>query len=179
MLPRSFPALGLTVLTSLIATAPFVQASEPRVLPSLSNPSPPQNYRVPILENAHLVLNLTQRQVTLFRGNQMVRRYPVAVGKPGWETPTGRFQVKTKVRNPPWKSPFNGAVIPAGHPRNPLGQRWIGFWTNGKNWIGFHGTPNRGSVGTAASHGCVRMYDEDINELFERVTVGTPIMVKR
>lgn len=64
-------------------------------------------------------------------------------------------------------------------PDNPLGTRWLGFWTNGKNWIGFHGTPNRASVGSAASHGCVRMYDEHIQELFELVAVGTPVKVTR
>ena len=179
MLDRSSIAIGLTVFISVLAASPATQASEPNVIAPISKQSHAQAYRVPLLENTHLVLNITQRKVTLMRDTQVIKSYPVAVGKPGWETPTGQFQVKTKVRNPPWKSPFDGSVIQGGHPHNPLGGRWIGFWTDGKNWVGFHGTPNRDSVGSAASHGCVRMYNEDITELFEQITVGTPVIVKR
>ncbi|MFQ3679539.1 MAG: L,D-transpeptidase, partial [Pseudanabaenaceae cyanobacterium] len=70
-------------------------------------------------------------------------------------------------------------VIPAGDPENPLGDRWIGFWTDGKNWSGFHGTPNPRSVGTAASHGCLRMFNEDIRELFGWVSTLTVVEVHR
>jgi lipoprotein-anchoring transpeptidase ErfK/SrfK len=78
---------------------------------------------------------------------------------------------------PAWKNPFTGDVIPGGDPDNPLGKYWIGFWTNGKDWSGFHGTPNRDSVGTAASHGCIRMYNEDIAELFAQVSPATVVQV--
>jgi lipoprotein-anchoring transpeptidase ErfK/SrfK len=58
-----------------------------------------------------------------------------------------------------------------------LGERWIGFWTDGQDTIGFHGTPNVKSIGTAASHGCVRMYNQDVRVLFDLVKVGTPVQV--
>ncbi|MEB3118669.1 MAG: L,D-transpeptidase, partial [Limnothrix sp.] len=61
---------------------------------------------------------------------------------------------------------------------NPLGVRWIGFWTNGDNSIGFHGTPNPELIGQAVSHGCVRMRNEDIVDLFDRVTEGMPVRVE-
>lgn len=67
--------------------------------------------------------------------------------------------------------------MPPG-PDNPLGERWIAFWTDGTNVIGFHGTPNRDSVGRAASHGCVRMYNEDVRELYDIVSTGTPVTVE-
>ena len=72
---------------------------------------------------------------------------------------------------------MTGKSIPGGTPGNPLGKYWIGFWTDGKNWIGFHGTPNPETVGTAASHGCLRMYNKDIEELFKVVSLGTLVTV--
>ena len=124
-----------------------------------------------------LRISLSQRQVTLYEGETVVKQYPVAVGKSGWETPLGQHRVMQMMRNPAWKSPFDGSVIPAGDPDNPLGQHWIGFWSDGKNVIGFHGTPNPRSVGRAVSHGCVRMHNQHIQELFEQVTVGTLVEV--
>ncbi|MGB3614246.1 MAG: L,D-transpeptidase [Elainellaceae cyanobacterium] len=124
-----------------------------------------------------LVLRLSDRRVYLYRGDDVEVSYPVAVGKGGWETPTGSYEVMTMIEHPSWENPFTGGVIPAG-PDNPLGERWIGFWTDGRNFIGFHGTPNEGSVGRAASHGCVRMYNRDIRELFTLVAVGTSVAVE-
>ena len=82
--------------------------------------------------------------------------------------------------DPAWKHPFDGYIIPARDPENPLGRRWMGFWTDGKNWVGFHGTSNamRPSIGNAASHGCVRMLEEDIQAMFKLVAIGTPVIVK-
>ncbi len=125
-----------------------------------------------------LVLRLSDRRVYLYRGDDVEVSYPVAVGKAGWETPVGSYEVMAMIEDPSWENPFTGAVIPAG-PDNPLGDRWIGFWTDGSNFIGFHGTPNEGSVGRAASHGCVRMYNRDINELFTVVAMGTPVIVEQ
>ena len=81
------------------------------------------------------------------------------------------------IQNPRWIHPFTGKAIPGGSAENPLGRYWIGFWTNGKDWVGLHGTPNAESVRRAASHGCIRMYNKDVEELFHQVTVGTPVVV--
>jgi L,D-transpeptidase ErfK/SrfK len=125
-----------------------------------------------------LVIKLSERRVYLYQDDRVIGHYPIAVGKEKWETPTGNFEVLQMVRNPAWQNPFDGTVIPAGD-GNPLGDRWIGFWTDGKNYIGFHGTPNEETVGRAASHGCIRMLNEDVRNLFERVTVGTPVIVEK
>ena len=93
------------------------------------------------------------------------------------ETPTGSFQIRETVSNPDWRNPFTGAVISSG-PQNPLGPRWIGFWTDGNNSIGFHGTPHPHLIGQAVSHGCVRMRNEDILALFEQVEVGMSVTVE-
>jgi len=125
-----------------------------------------------------LEIKLSQRRVIMYRGGTQVKAYAIAVGRPGWETPKGTFQVRQMFRNPAWVHPLKkGVAIAGGDPENPLGRYWIGFWTDGKNWIGFHGTPNPTSVGTAASHGCIRMYNNDIEELFQKVSVGTEVKV--
>lgn len=124
-----------------------------------------------------LEIDLSRRQVTLYYENMPVKSYPVAVGRPGWETPTGDFQVMQMFQNPIWINPLTGKQISGGHPQNPLGRYWIGFWTNGRDWIGLHGTPDPHSVGRAASHGCIRMHNKDIEELFYLVSLGTIVKV--
>ncbi|NER79224.1 MAG: L,D-transpeptidase [Leptolyngbya sp. SIO1D8] len=124
-----------------------------------------------------LVIRLSERRVYVYRGNEVETSFPVAVGRGGWETPTGEFQVFSMLENPGWTNPFTNEVTPPG-PDNPLGDRWIAFWTDGNNQIGFHGTPNRDSVGSAASHGCIRLYNEHIQELYELVDIGTTVTVE-
>jgi L,D-transpeptidase ErfK/SrfK len=139
-----------------------------------------------------LVLDRSRRLLTVFENGRPLRRFPVAVGMPGWETPVGTFQVMEKTINPVWEHPQKGTHTPAG-PANPLGSRWIGFHQDcqgRRGWdgeqmldikgcvvTGFHGTPNRWTVGRALSHGCVRLHDEDVREVFELVSIGTPVTV--
>jgi lipoprotein-anchoring transpeptidase ErfK/SrfK len=130
-----------------------------------------------LMQVTRLEVSISKRKVTAFHGEIPLKTYPVAVGKEGWSTPIGNHRVLQTIEYPAWQNPFTGDVIPSKDPENPLGDRWIGFWTNGKDWSGFHGTPNRASVGQAASHGCIRMYNEDVRELFSQVTVGTIVRV--
>lgn len=124
----------------------------------------------------NLVLDLSDRKVYVFQGTKQIGSYPVAVGKEGWETPKGDFQVIEMQENPVWQDPWSGEIKKPG-PNTALGLRWIGFWTNGKDTIGFHGTPTVDSIGKAASHGCVRMRNEDVVNLFQKVEMGTPVKV--
>ncbi len=139
-----------------------------------------------------LVLHRGKRQVVVVENGRELRRFPVAVGMPGWETPLGRFQVIEMAPDPVWKHPVSGKLYPPG-PNNPLGSRWIGFHRdcagkrgfNGQQHLevkgcvsaGFHGTPQRESIGLAVSHGCVRMYDENVRDLFDLVRMGTVVTV--
>jgi lipoprotein-anchoring transpeptidase ErfK/SrfK len=131
---------------------------------------------IPIADTVNLILNLKQKQVYVYKGDKVIAKYPVAIGKKGWETPLGEWQVMEKVENPGWTNFKNGTVIKPGK-NNPLGERWIAFWTDGEDVIGFHGTPDVKSVGTAASHGCVRMYNRDVKALYPLVKVGTTVKV--
>lgn len=129
-----------------------------------------------LLANTRLLIKLGERRVYVYQKNQVVTSFPVAIGRDGWETPVGSHQVIQMMHNPVWEHPFTGELVPPGA-NNPLGARWIGFWTDGTNYIGFHGTPNEDSVGRPASHGCVRMYNRDVIKLFQMVKIGTPVDV--
>lgn len=129
-----------------------------------------------VVAKVHLVIRLSDRRVYVYDRDKVTNSFPIAIGRSGWETPAGKFQVIDKIVDPAWEHPFTGEIAPPGVD-NPLGSRWIGFWTDGANYIGFHGTPNPESVGTPASHGCIRMYDKDVISLFEMVRVGTPVEV--
>ena len=129
------------------------------------------------LLNMRLVIKLSKRRVYVYQKNQILTSYPIAIGKAGWETPTGNFQVMQKLSHPTWQHPLTGEIVPPG-PNNPLGDRWISFWTDGTNYIGFHGTPDEELIGQAVSHGCIRMRNQDVRVLFDQVFVGTPVVVK-
>ena len=125
----------------------------------------------------YLLLDLSDRRVYVYKQGQEKSNYPVAIGREGWETPKGEFIILNMERNPSWQNPWTGEVIAPGR-NNPLGEAWIGFWQNGNNQIGFHGTPTPHLIGQAVSHGCVRMYNRDILSLFQHVHLGMTVWVK-
>ncbi|MBW4582651.1 MAG: L,D-transpeptidase [Tildeniella nuda ZEHNDER 1965/U140] len=124
-----------------------------------------------------VVVKLSQRRVYLYRGDRAWAKYPIAIGKRGWETPTGSFRVLSKEKNPVFKSFRTGKLIYPG-PNNPLGVRWIGIWTDGKTQLGFHGTNQEELLGQAVSHGCIRMRNQDVTAMFDQVHLGTTVVVE-
>jgi lipoprotein-anchoring transpeptidase ErfK/SrfK len=143
---------------------------------STTKPVSANNERPPVENVVSLILKLKEKRVYIYRGDKLLNKYPVAIGKKGRETPTGEWQVMEKIKNPAWTSFKTGEVLLPGK-ENPLGSRWIGFWTDGKDMIGFHGTSNIKSIGTAASNGCVRMYNRHVKALYPLVKVGTTVKV--
>lgn len=119
-------------------------------------------------------------RLSLFKKLKRVKVYPIAVGQVGLETPAGLYKIQNKAINPAWHVPNSdwagslaGTVIPGGTPQNPLKSRWLGVYDG----VGVHGTDARGSIGTNASHGCIRMLIEDVEQLYDQVPVGTPIYI--
>ena len=115
----------------------------------------------------------------LFRDLRFYKAYRIAVGRQGLETPSGEYTIDDKQVNPswhvpnsPWAGSLAGQVIPPG-PADPIKARWLGFY----NGAGIHGTDDLGSLGTAASHGCIRMSIPDVEELFDLVPLHTPIYI--
>jgi lipoprotein-anchoring transpeptidase ErfK/SrfK len=131
---------------------------------------------LPPIADVNLVIRLKERKVYVYKGSQIVATYPVAIGKKDRETPTGEWQVMETIINPGWTNFNTGKMMSPGK-NNPLGSRWIGFWTDGKDTIGFHGTNKPDSIGKAVSNGCVRMYDRDVQALYPLVKVGTIVRV--
>ncbi|MBC7516921.1 MAG: L,D-transpeptidase [Alkalinema sp. FL-bin-369] len=127
-------------------------------------------------ESVRLVVQRSQRRVVVYKGKKVVAKYPIAVGKPGWETPIGGFTVINKEEDPIFKSFKTGIIIEPG-PDNPLGVRWIGIWTDGKTQLGFHGTDQPELIGKAVSHGCMRMHNKDVIALYKYVAIGTVVQV--
>ncbi|MEO1395766.1 MAG: L,D-transpeptidase [Cyanobacteria bacterium J06634_5] len=123
-----------------------------------------------------LVLTLSERRLDVYEGDRISVSYPVAVGREGWLTPIGEFTVFQKQADPAWEHPLTGEIVAPG-PQNPLGSRWIGFWTDGTNSIGFHGTPDESVIGSAVSHGCVRMRNDDVLALYDYIGMETPVTV--
>ena len=147
-----------------------------------STPKAPQKQAKsnPVSDSTKVIVDLSDRRVYVYRAERVIASYPTGIGKEGWETPTGSFRVNQKVVNPSWRHPITDKVFPPG-PDSPLGMRWIGFWSDGRNYIGFHGTPkkNYDVVGTAVSHGCLRMRNIDVLVLYKQVGMGTPVEVRR
>lgn len=130
-----------------------------------------------------LLVRQAERRVELYRGGQAVRSWPVAVGTSGYRTPTGMFTIGAKRHRPTWvnSSPDGwGSDMPARigpGPDNPLGVRALNWMRDGRDTlIRFHGTANEASIGQAASHGCVRMLNRDVVELYDLVGSGTVIV---
>jgi lipoprotein-anchoring transpeptidase ErfK/SrfK len=121
-----------------------------------------------------------ERTVRVFDRGKLIRSYKVAVGMPEYPTPYGTFSVQTMQKDPPWNVPNSdwagdlaGKTIPGGSPDNPLKARFIGF----DGSVGFHGTSDIGSLGSAASHGCIRMTVADVKDLYDHVGIGTTVYV--
>jgi murein L,D-transpeptidase YcbB/YkuD len=119
-----------------------------------------------------VMVSLPDRKLVLLEDGQVKKVYPVAVGKAGSPSPTGRFQVVVRLQNPTYYHP--GKVIAPGA-GNPLGNRWIGLNQKG---YGIHGTNEPKSIGKAASHGCIRMTKTDLEELFTLVRVGDEVEIR-
>jgi lipoprotein-anchoring transpeptidase ErfK/SrfK len=126
-----------------------------------------------------VAINRGTYQLTLFKRLKRVKTYTIAVGQQGLETPAGQYTVADKQINPYWHVPMRawagslaGRVIPPG-PQNPLKARWIGIIDG----AGIHGTADIGSLGSSASHGCIRMAVPDVIELFNRTPYGSKIFI--
>jgi lipoprotein-anchoring transpeptidase ErfK/SrfK len=126
-----------------------------------------------------IIVNRGAFHLQLYEDLKPTLDYTIAVGQVGLETPAGLYHIQNKAIDPSWTVPNSawagslaGQVIPPG-PSNPLKARWMGIY----NGAGIHGTDATYSLGTAASHGCIRMAIPDVEELYDHVDVGTPVYI--
>jgi L,D-transpeptidase ErfK/SrfK len=128
-----------------------------------------------------IVINLSELRLFYYTANGEVMTFPIGIGREGWETPTGKTSIASKRRNPTWTPPDSireenpdlPEFVPIG-PDNPLGAYAMN--TGWSNYV-IHGTNRPYGVGKRSSHGCIRLYPEDIETLFHAVSVGTPVTV--
>jgi lipoprotein-anchoring transpeptidase ErfK/SrfK len=127
----------------------------------------------------HAVVDRERFMMYVYLGDVLVRVYPVSTGKPGRETPVGRWLVEVgkKQINPAWTDPDTGKQFYPDDKENPLGERWIGLKgldgnAKGRTGFGIHGTIEPEKIGTAASRGCIRLLNKDVEELYDMLTEG-------
>jgi lipoprotein-anchoring transpeptidase ErfK/SrfK len=135
--------------------------------------------RLAYKNQTYVTIDRSHFKLRLWKKLRLARTYTIAVGRQGLETPAGEYEINDKQVNPswhvpnsPWAGELAGRVIPPG-PDDPIKSRWMGFYSG----AGIHGTEDIGSLGTAASHGCIRMSIPDVEQLFELVPLHTPIYV--
>jgi len=153
-----------TVHTALKKTSPAVNVNDLKKLYGT----------VITVDKAHFKLRL-------FKGLKFSKSYMVAVGQPAYPTPSGQFHIVNKqvdpvwsVPNSPWAGELQGTTVDGGSAANPLKARWMGII----NGVGIHGTGEDSSIGSAASHGCIRMHVADVKDLYPRVPVGTTVLIR-
>ncbi len=116
-----------------------------------------------------IVVSLPDHKLAVLEEDRVLRVYDTAVGAPLTPSPTGAFKIVTRVAHPTWYT--KGRTVPPGA-ANPVGTRWLGLSAKG---YGIHGTNRPASIGHDASHGCIRMRNRDVEELFEMVAVGDAV----
>jgi lipoprotein-anchoring transpeptidase ErfK/SrfK len=128
----------------------------------------------------YLTVNRSTFELKLWKDLELAKTYTVAIGAVGFDTPAGLYSIQNKAVDPAWSVPdkawagdLAGTTVPGGVPENPLKERWMGIYDG----AGIHGTDDVASLGSAASHGCVRMAVPDVIELYDQVPVGTPIYI--
>ncbi len=119
-----------------------------------------------------VLVSVPDRKLAVLEGGKVIRTFPVAVGATVSPSPSGEFKVVNRIANPTYYHP--GVVIPAGV-GNPIGTRWLGLNRKG---FGIHGTNEPRSIGKAASHGCIRLRNRDMEQLFRMVSVGDTVLIR-
>ena len=167
---------------------------EQRVAQALTVPGVERRVRAPVrilkpkvtqaqLADKYPVVLIADRynfKLRLYKNLELQKEYTVAVGALGFDTPAGLYHIQNKAVDPAWSVPNSdwagdlaGTVVPGGVPENPLKARWLGIYDG----AGIHGTDQIYSLGTAASHGCIRMAIPDVIEVYDQVPVGAPIYI--
>ncbi|MFM1798757.1 MAG: hypothetical protein RLZZ117_1035 [Cyanobacteriota bacterium] len=177
--PPPVPSLGTASASA--AAAPTSATPSASATPTASPAAQPAATAA-LTSNREILLELGKRTISLVENGKVVNSWPVAVGDPSTPTPTGRFAVRNKVVNPQYQSTKSGKNNPTIGPQGPLGDRWIGFHFTERDQFGIHGTPTAWEwtvrSRAAVSHGCVRMLTPHVRELFDKVDLGTPVVVK-
>jgi lipoprotein-anchoring transpeptidase ErfK/SrfK len=151
-----------------------VRADLERVKPEVTQSEVAQEYP------HYITVDRASFQLRYYENLKLVDTYTIAVGTTGFDTPAGEYEIETKAANPAWYVPNSkwagdlaGKIIAGNDPENPIKARWMGF----HDGAGIHGTADAASIGTAASHGCIRMLIPEVIDLYDRVPLHTPLYI--
>ena len=123
-----------------------------------------------------IIINSKYNTLNFYENNILVKKFKCATGKASTPTPQRKTTIVNKIKN----RPYYKLGIPGGDPRNPLGKRWMGLNMYGYGTTyGIHGTNNESSIGKNVSGGCIRMYNKDVEWLFNRIRVGATVIIKK
>lgn len=123
--------------------------------------------------SSKIIVNLPSCTLEYYENNNLIKEYLIAIGKPSTPTPRGLFHIIEKEVDPWWYPPNSNGLIVTSGPHNPLGYRWMGIGGN----YGIHGNNAPWSIGSVISNGCIRMYEEDVEELFPQIQYNTPVYI--
>ncbi len=157
---RQVSKIGFLLTAFLVSVARAQQARDTGVAAESEPPA------------RQIVVSIPDRKLALIENGDVIRIFPVAVGKESTPSPAGSFRIVTRVTNPTYY--HEGQIVPPG-PANPVGTRWMGLSEHG---YGIHGTNAPNSIGKAASHGCIRMARADLEQLFAMVQVGDAVEIR-
>jgi len=170
---------GRQLRTALLQQLTDSHAAHAITVPVEIVPARPSTAQLARENSTFITIDRGQFHLRLWKHMRLAKTYLIAVGRAGLETPAGLYSINDKQINPSWHVPKStwagslaGRVIPPG-PDDPLKARWLGFW----NGSGIHGTDSVWSLGTAASHGCIRMSIPDVEELYPQVPLHAPIYI--
>lgn len=122
-----------------------------------------------------IIINSKKNTLNFYENNTLVREFKCATGKSSTPTPQRKTTIVNKIKN----RPYYKTGIPGGDPRNPLGKRWMGLNMYGYGTTyGIHGTNNESSIGKNVSGGCIRMYNKDVEWLYNKIRVGATVIIK-
>lgn len=144
----------------------------------------PTSWILPYVSDNEIIINLAEMRLYYFFSIDEIKyvtTFPLGIGRQGFTTPEGSFKITARVKDPVWTVPEHirkelpelPPMVPPG-PENPLGKYWIQFSANG---YGMHGTNRPYGIGRKVSHGCIRLYPEDIERLYRTTNVGTPVRI--
>ena len=175
----------MRVRTGLLS---FVLAFALGLTPALSQTTNPEQQQLATFQANHPCESHEEPWIEVIRPRHIIKFwcgyrvhqiFPVGLGKQGWETEQGKYKIQWVVKDPIFVNPFTGKKDSS--PNNPISPYFIGVYYDSrpkKNfWVGFHGTPDRNSVGKRSSHGCMRMYREDVTILSNWVTADMLVWI--
>jgi lipoprotein-anchoring transpeptidase ErfK/SrfK len=168
-------AATLAALMTAMATSAWGQETSPvtgEKIPAARAAQTPAADAQRASSARRIVVSLALRRLALLEGDRVVKVYDVAIGAAATPSPEGEFTIVNRLTDPGWYAP--GKVIAPG-PENPLGTRWLGLSLKS---FGIHGTNEPGSVGKAASTGCIRLRNSDVEQLFRRVRAGDVVVIR-